>query len=383
MRTYGVCIIVIVGFALSGCATSNSASLDSGKRHHSKDGFVNPHIEDPDNGFFDFLRMRFLGDETWADHFSLAHTVGAQQVDIAKLRAQAPHQVTWLGHSTFLIQHSGVTVLTDPIFSDRASPTSFAGPSRYTPHAMDYDNLPAIDWVVISHNHYDHLDAPAIRQLAEKSAQQTSPIQFAVPLGLQEILLDNNVLVTNIHELDWWQQTEQNDVLIEALPSQHWSSRSLSDTRHTLWARWAITIDDYKIWFAGDTGYNKVQFAQIGAHLGTVNLALIPIGAYAPRWFMQAYHINPQEAVMIHKEVNSQFSIGMHWGTFSLSAESPMEPVEELSKQLKLQNLSEQAFVAMDIGQTLALPAKGKLDKKVRLRAKSPKCTICNSQSVK
>jgi N-acyl-phosphatidylethanolamine-hydrolysing phospholipase D len=299
--------------------------------------------------------MRFLGNEPWADHSSLAHTVKVQAVNVSRLQGPINHQVTWLGHSAFFIQYDTVNILTDPIFSDRASPTSFAGPKRYTAHPMDYTKLPDIDWIILSHNHYDHLDTQSIRQLAEKSASQSSPIQFAVPLGLREILIDNKVITDNIHELDWWQQTQQGNVLVEALPSQHWSSRSLTDSHQTLWASWAITINGYKMWFGGDTGYNNVQFKEIGAHLGAVDLALIPIGAYAPRWFMQAYHVNPQEALNIHKEVNSRFSIGMHWGTFSLTAEAPMAPVEELSKQRQLLNISEQAFVAMDIGQTLNL----------------------------
>jgi N-acyl-phosphatidylethanolamine-hydrolysing phospholipase D len=347
-----------MAFMLTGCASNNNASVENRKSHHTNDGFQNPYIDDPDKGLFDFLRMRFLGDEEWADHFALASTVNVQAVDIANLASPPNNQITWLGHSTFLVQHNKVAILTDPIFSDRASPTSFAGPQRYVAHAMDYTKLPPINWVVISHNHYDHLDTLTIRQLAKQSLTQASAIQFAVPLGLKALLVDNNIPEQNIHELDWWQKREQGNVLVEALPSQHWSSRSLSDMRQTLWASWAITIDGYKIWFAGDTGYNDKQFTNIGKHLGGVDLALIPIGAYAPRWFMKPYHVNPEEAINIHKDVDSAFSIGMHWGTFSLTAEAPTAPVEELAKQRVLQNVNEQAFITMDIGQTLTLPAR-------------------------
>lgn len=357
MRIYVVSII-IMALMLSGCASNNNASDESQKAHHTSNGFQNLYLDDPDKGLFDFLRMRFLGEDEWADHFALAGTVNVQAVDIANLVSPPNSQITWLGHSTFLIQHNKVAILTDPIFSDRASPTSFAGPKRYTAHAMDYTKLPPIDWVVISHNHYDHLDTLSIRQLAKQSLMQESPIQFAVPLGLKALLISNNIQGENIHELDWWQQRQQDTVLIEALPSQHWSSRSLSDVRQTLWASWAITIDGYKIWFAGDTGYNDIQFTQIGEHLGSVDLALIPIGAYAPRWFMKPYHVNPEEAISIHNDVNSAFSIGMHWGTFSLTAEAPVAPVEELAKQRALKNISEQAFITMDIGQTLTLPTQ-------------------------
>ena len=349
---------IVVMLSIGGCANNNNTSNDKRLAHHSERGFKNLYIQDADKGLFDFMRMRFLGEQQWADHFALADTVPVTQVNRANLFTPMSRQITWLGHSTFLIQYQGVSILTDPIFSDRASPTSFAGPKRYTAHPMDYAKLPTIDWVIISHNHYDHLDIQTIRQLANQSQNQSTAIQFAVPLGLKTILVENNILPENIHELDWWQQVTQNDVLLEALPSQHWSSRSLSDTRQSLWASWAITIDGYKIWFAGDTGYNDKQFKQIGKYLGGVDLALIPIGAYEPRSFMQPYHVDPQEAISIHNDVKSILSIGMHWGTFALTAEAPIAPVEELVKQRVLQNISEQAFITMDIGQTRVLPKK-------------------------
>lgn len=346
---------VLLVALLSACSTTPHDNRAKKQAHHTQNGYKNLHITDPEKGFFDFLRMRFLGGENWADHFSLADTVNVQTTDASSLIAPSHSQVTWLGHSMFLLQHQNVNILTDPIFRDRASPTSFAGPKRYTPHPMDYAQLPAINWVVISHNHYDHLDTYTLRRLAEKSLIQNQAIQFAVPLGLKEVLMDNNVLAENIHTFDWWQSKQDSHVKIEALPSQHWSARSLSDRQETLWASWAITINDYKIWFGGDTGYNSVQFKQIGRHLGEVDLALIPIGGYAPRWFMQAYHVNPEEAIKIHKDIHSKFSVGMHWGTFPLTAEAPIAPVEELAKQRQLLNISDKEFIAMDIGQTLKI----------------------------
>lgn len=352
-----VVVIIVLCILINSCA-SNNKNNRSLKAHHTEDGFQNLYIEDTDKGILDFFRMRFLGDEEWADHFTLADTIPVQQVDVSLLEKANENnysQITWLGHSTFLVQHNGVAILTDPIFSDRASPTSFAGPQRYIPHAMDYRLLPAIDWVVISHNHYDHLDASSIALLIEKSEGQGTPIQFAVPQGLGEFMLDNDVKSENIHELDWEQSTQKKTVNIQALPSQHWSARGLSDKRKTLWASWAITINEYKIWFAGDTGYNDVQFKQIGEQLESVDLALIPIGAYAPRWFMQYYHVNPEEAVKIHQEVNSKLSIGMHWGTFPLSAEAPLAPALELKKQLEKAALSTHEFVTLKVGETRPL----------------------------
>ncbi|MDT0596424.1 MBL fold metallo-hydrolase [Glaciecola petra] len=351
-----VVALIALCILLNSCASNKN--IRSLKAHHTENGFQNTYIQDTDKGLLDFFKMRFLGDEEWADHFALGDTVPVQEVDISALddaNKNKHSQITWLGHSTFLVQHNGVSLLTDPIFSDRASPTSFAGPQRYVPHAMDYRLLPKIDWVVISHNHYDHLDASSISLLVELSEAQDSPIQFAVPLGLAEFMLDNDVKSENLHELDWEQSTQNSAVIVQALPSQHWSARGLSDKRNTLWASWVVTINGYKIWFAGDTGYNNVQFKRIGEQLESVDLALIPIGAYAPRWFMQYYHVNPAEAVKIHQEVNSKLSIGMHWGTFPLTAEAPLAPVVELKKQLEKAALDTHTFVTLKVGETRPL----------------------------
>jgi N-acyl-phosphatidylethanolamine-hydrolysing phospholipase D len=310
--------------------------------------------------------MRFLGDEEWADHASLADQVPIQAVDIARLKAKSEMQanndadaplVTWLGHSMFIVQHNGLTLLTDPIFSERASPLSFAGPKRYVPHAMDYNELPDIDIVVISHNHYDHLDNDSIEQLAQKSAQQVSPIQFFVPLGLKTHLIDEGVNPTDISEMDWWSKALAKNAFssaeIQALPSQHWSARGLSDRLQTLWASWAIDFNGFTVWFAGDTGYNDKQFKQIGSALEKVDLALIPIGGYEPRWFMKKYHVNPSEAVQIHQDVKALKSIGIHWGTFPMTAEEPGEPVKALTQEKVSKGISEERFITLAIGESL------------------------------
>lgn len=346
MRTFFILLSAIVW---SGCAMTEQAPSADTPPHHTTDGFKNLHIEEPDKSFFDFLKMRFFGDQEWADHFALADQVPVQQVEIEKLFSLADSpRVTWLGHSSFLIQYQGKNVLTDPIFSDRASPVSFAGPKRYVMHPMDYRQLPQIDLVVISHNHYDHLDISAIEQLSNST-------HFVVPLKIGPWLREQGVPQANITELDWWQSTQVNTIKVQALPSQHWSARGLGDRFETLWASWSINIDGYSVWFAGDTGYNSVQFAEIGDHLEVVDLALIPIGAYAPRWFMQWYHVNPEEAVKIHLDVNARQSIGMHWGTFPLTAEPPMEPTKRLADALAAQGVSDQAFITLKIGQTLSL----------------------------
>ncbi|WP_412970930.1 MBL fold metallo-hydrolase [Glaciecola sp. MF2-115] len=360
------CLILLSACQSTESNTRENGGVDPRKAHHTKDGFKNLYVEDNDKNFFDFLEMRFLGDEEWADHASLADQVPIQAVDIARLKAKSEMQanndadaplVTWLGHSMFIVQHNGLTLLTDPIFSERASPLSFAGPKRYVPHAMDYNELPDIDIVVISHNHYDHLDNDSIEQLAQKSAQQVSPIQFFVPLGLKTHLIDEGVNPTDISEMDWWSKALAKNAFssaeIQALPSQHWSARGLSDRLQTLWASWAIDFNGFTVWFAGDTGYNDKQFKQIGSALEKVDLALIPIGGYEPRWFMKKYHVNPSEAVQIHQDVKALKSIGIHWGTFPMTAEEPGEPVKALTQEKVSKGISDERFITLAIGESL------------------------------
>jgi N-acyl-phosphatidylethanolamine-hydrolysing phospholipase D len=351
---------------LSGCQStdSNQSKANSQKAHHTREGFKNVYVQDDDKNFFDFLEMRFLGDQEWADHASLADQVPLQQVDIDRLNSKSQMLsetdtplVTWLGHSMFLVQHNGLTLLTDPIFSDRASPLSFAGPKRYKAHAMDYSELPNIDIVVISHNHYDHLDNESIEQLVARSAKQVSPIQFFVPLGLKAHIVDEGANPNDVREMDWWNKALASNAFssaeIQALPSQHWSARGLSDRLQSLWASWAIDFGDFTLWFAGDTGYNDVQFKQIGNALGEVDLALIPIGGYAPRWFMKNYHVNPSEAVKIHEDVKSKKSIAMHWGTFPMTAEEPGEPPKMLAIEKQAKGMSEASFITLAIGESI------------------------------
>ena len=345
LRLVLACVVLCAG-----CAVHKSELPNKRPAHHTATGFKNLHIDDPQKTFFDFLQMRFFGDQRWADHAALAAQVPSQPVALDAIQTPTKRlQVTWLGHSTFLLQYKGINILTDPIFSDRASPLSFVGPKRYIPHVVDYAALPPIDAVVISHNHYDHLDTRTIEQLSAQA-------HFYVPLGLAAWFADRGVATQRVTELDWWQASDFGDVRFQALPSQHWSARGLGDRFNTLWASWSIRIADKLIWFAGDTGYNATQFKQIGEHLNGPDLALIPIGAYAPRWFMQAYHVNPQEAVKIHQDVGAKTSIGMHWGTFPLTAEPPQEPPTKLHEALQEAGLDTKAFSTMVVGETRIIP---------------------------
>ncbi|RED52092.1 MBL fold metallo-hydrolase [Aestuariispira insulae] len=348
----GTCLAGLAFVALlSGCSSVGTEPI--GPAHHVEGGFRNTEITDPNKTFFHFLAMRAFGDTKWADHAARAGEVPVTRLSPEKLDIgpDAPPQISWLGHSTFLIQVNGINILTDPIFSDRASPFSFSGPERYVPHVIDYAKLPKIDYVVISHNHYDHLDDKAVEVLGDR------PV-YLVPLGLADWFADEGVPRERVREFDWWDQAGFDHVTFQAMPSQHWSARGLFDRRTTLWASWLMTFDEKKIWFAGDTGYNDKQFKEIGEKADGIDLALIPIGAYAPRSFMKLYHVNPEEAVKLHRDIGAKKSIGMHWGTFPLTAEGPGDPVDELSRQRGLAGLTPDEFTTMVVGELRILDSQ-------------------------
>ena len=252
--------------------------------------------------------------------------------------------VMWVGHSTLLLNHSGLTIMTDPQFSGRASPFLFMGPKRVTPSPFEIADLSRIDVVVISHNHYDHLDEASIREIAK-----TQPnVEFLVPLGLKSLLEEWGA--KNITELDWWQQVKREGVTIQPTPVQHWSKRTFFDRNKSLWAGWMIQWSDFSFYFAGDTGYSS-DFKQIVKKLGKPDLAAIPIGAYEPRDFMKSAHINPEEAVKVFRDLGAKYAIGIHWGTFKLTLEPMNEPPNRLKKALKAAGLDEKTFKTLKHGE--------------------------------
>ena len=215
--------------------------------------------------------------------------------------------LTWIGHSTFLWQFGGTNLMTDPHLTDRASPVGFAGPKRVMKPAISLADLPKLDVVLISHNHYDHLDKKTVLKISEK--QKNNPPLFLLPLGMKEWFEDVGIK-EHVVELDWWDTYSVGAWKYHAVPVQHWSRRGLLDTNEVLWCGW-VGSPNKRFFFAGDTGYSN-DFKDIGERFPQMDLSLIPIGAYAPRWFMKDMHCNPQEAVQIHLDVNSQKSIGMH-----------------------------------------------------------------------
>jgi N-acyl-phosphatidylethanolamine-hydrolysing phospholipase D len=273
------------------------------------------------------------------------------KTDPALLRSSATNpSATWIGHATVLLRLAGRNVLFDPIFSERASPVSFAGPKRLVPLPIDIPDLPHIDIVMVSHNHYDHCDEDTLRRLA---AQPGGSPRFLVPLGLKAWLQERGI--ERVDELAWWQSVDDGPLKLTLTPVQHWSRRTLTDTNATLWGGWVAEGEGLRIFHAGDTGYSK-DFRDIGARFDGFDMAFIPIGAYAPRWFMQVMHLDVAEAVQVRADLGARRAIGIHWGTFEALADEPLdEPPRLLARQRAERGLRQDEFDVLQIGETRAL----------------------------
>ncbi|MDB4260123.1 MBL fold metallo-hydrolase [Porticoccaceae bacterium] len=252
---------------------------------------------------------------------------------------------TWIGHATLLVQMDGVNFLTDPIWSQTPSPVPLIGPSRWVDPGLALEDLPAIDFVVISHNHYDHLDLPTLRKLATLNSETV----FFVPQGNGKLLRDNGI--DQVEELNWGDTANYKGTTVHCLPTQHWSKRSLTDTRKALWSSWAVTGTERRFYFAGDTGYFD-GFKEIGAKLGPFDLAAVPVGAYEPSAMMKASHMNPEEAVQAALDVQANSAVAMHFGTFDLSDEPLSEPPLRFKAAAKETTLGETNSWVLDIGET-------------------------------
>lgn len=297
--------------------------------HHAPGGgFRNPWPGARPKGFGAVLR--------WAAGRAVRRLRGERAPDAAPLAVGAsaiahPRQVdgslraTWIGHSTVLLQLGAMNVLTDPIWSERASPVGWAGPRRLAPPAIPLASLPPLDVILLSHDHYDHLDAPTVRALAAGHPNA----RWVAPLGVGELL--TSLGVAQVVELDWWQSINAADTVITAVPAQHFSGRSLANRDRTLWSGFAIAAGEWRVLFAGDTGYHP-EFAEIGRRLGPFDLALLPIGAYSPRWFMRPVHMDADEAVAAAIDLGRGAGaappalLATHWGTFRLTEEPMDEP---------------------------------------------------------
>lgn len=260
----------------------------------------------------------------------------------------AQPSVTWIGHSSFLLCLEGLTVLTDPVFSERCSPIRFAGPKRVRAPGLALDELPQIDLILLSHNHYDHMDIASLRRIRKRfpAAHIVTSHGNAAYLQFQRL--------PGATELDWWETTTVHNAHITATPARHFAARTLWDRNKTLWAGFMLNHHGRKIYYAGDSGYTKF-FGEIHHRLGAPDLALLPIGAYAPREMMASVHINPAEAVQAFQDLHASRAIGMHFGTFQLTAEPIGAPEHELALALAEAGIAPEAFFTLDVGETTGL----------------------------
>ena len=322
--------------------------MQTSKPHHTDNGFINPQ-ERETTGLLDFLRWRW---ERSAKHIPGrdAYDFPLARPDIAFLQKnRSVTTATWIGHATLLVQMDGFNILTDPHFSQRASPVQWAGPQRVVAPGITLAELPPIDYVVISHDHYDSLDTASIRGLFQRPGGELTT--FIVPLKLGAWL--RNLGITRVVALDWWESYQQPGIRLTAVPAQHWSKRTPFSTNTTLWAGWAIRSSSFSFYFCGDSGYYQPMFQEIGARLGPFDLAAIPIGAYEPRWFMKSKHLNPEEALKVHQDIRAGTSIAIHWGTFILTDEPLDEPPQRLRKALQESQTPAHEFLVLRHGETV------------------------------
>src|SRR4051794_13248739 len=255
--------------------------------------------------------------------------------------------VTFIGHATFLIQTAAGNILTDPMYSQRAGPLNLLGPRRVRQPPGSFDDFPRISTVLLSHNHYDHCDLPTLRRLADRD----DPV-VVTPLGNQAIV--RSAGIGRIEELDWWQESTMSSVRTTATPARHFSARTPFDRNRALWSGFALACGGRRMYFAGDTAYAPI-FDEVRRRLGPIDLAVLPIGAYEPRWFMRVVHMNPAEAVQAHLDLQAAMSVGMHFGTFQLTAEGIDEPARALEDARREKNVSASQFRIMRFGDSLRL----------------------------
>lgn len=357
MRTLVPGLLLIL--ALGGCSTVNN-SYNPDKSHHRPDGFVNndPTVRGGTLPWYEIMHRRWRGDfrplaepeggyaafaERWLaipDHAQLDNPAG-------------PPRITWLGHATLLLQTGGRNILIDPNLSDFAGPVSWLSARRQVPPPLTVNELPRIDLVLISHNHYDHLDEPTLRALL---ARGDTP-EFLVPLGVKAWF--DKLGIDRVRELDWWQRIDFDGLRIHFTPAQHWSKRTLFDANATLWGGFFLDISHENrkstFLYTGDTGYSD-DFKEIRRRLGPVDLLAVPIGAYEPRDFMRRQHNNPDEAVQIMEDTEARHAIGVHWGSFALSQESFDQPPRDVAAALERRQLPDGRFWLPRQGETRPLP---------------------------
>lgn len=312
--------------------------------HFDGERFYNSRGRSEPRSIAEVLNWRLSGSrEEWPDTYP-SPFAGARPPK----SGQAGFRAILVGHATFLLQIGGLSILTDPIWSERASPFWTVGPRRHNPPGVTFDDLPRIDAVLISHNHYDHLDLPTIERLWRRDR----PL-FVAPLGNDAIIRARDPAIA-VTTLDWGEQTALGrGVRATAVPVQHWSARTLNDRNHALWAGFVVTGHGRTVYFAGDTGLGDgTVFRRVAARHQRIDLALLPIGAYEPRWLLADQHMNPDDAVQAFRLLRADQALGFHWGTFQLTDEGVERPALDLRLALAKRGIPNNRFLAMRPGQT-------------------------------
>jgi len=337
--------VVLISLSLIvACGSVGTELLPGEPAHHADGRFRNtdPNFHRPSGWTrWNFVVRRLLLASTAPRTFDTPRIAN----DGAALRAGLVNpSITWIGHATLLVQLDGINFLTDPHWGERASPLSWAGPRRLSPPGLAFENLPRIDTVLISHDHYDHLDLDTVKRLAE----QHNPL-FLVPLGLKAWFADNGM--SRVEEFDWWQERKYRGLRFVCVPGQHFSQRTLRDGNTRLWATWAVVSGNRRLYFSGDTGY-FAGFKEIGKRLGPFDVAAIAIGAYEPPEIMKSVHLTPEEAVQASVDLKASTLLGIHWGTFDLAEEPLDEPPGRMLAEARRRGIpSERAWI-LKIGET-------------------------------
>ena len=296
---------------------------------------------DSERSFGDFLKWRLTRKEPKAVQIETSD-------QWKQLGEQSKNYAVWIGHSTYLLNNGDLTIVTDPVFSKRASPFSWAGPKRLIAPAISLEELPDIDVITVSHNHYDHLDIASLKTLHKLNPKAL----FLVSKGDMDLLVRSGI--KNVTEFLWWENIEVKNTMFTFTPNQHWSARGFRDRNKSLWGGWFMQSSNHTIYHAGDTGYSD-DFKETRSRLGSPDFAMIPIGGYNPRWFMNYHHVNPSESIQIALDLGVSKSFGMHWGTFRLTDEDILEPAQLIDQELKKLNLADDFFRTVKPGEIILL----------------------------
>ena len=337
--------VTLVCGTISGCCMFSAPGYKGARSDHFDGTRFYNQGNSSRQGFFSFLKWVTTRDAPdWREvSAAVDHKNFAERVGVGELH------ITFINHATFLIQMDGMNILTDPIWSERTSPVSFSGPRRVQPPGVLLDDLPPIDAVVVSHNHYDHLDLATLKKITARDKPR-----IYTGMGNRAFLAKEGI--DRVEEMDWWQQEKTKDGLtVNFVPAKHFSNRGMCDHNKTLWGGFVIESPAGAVYFAGDSGFGQ-HFEQIAQRFPRMRLALLPIGAFQPMWFMSPHHLSPQDALRAHFILQARTSSAMHFGTFRLGDDKQNEPVETLQAAIDSAAMGNSQFWIMRFGESRSVP---------------------------